>query len=92
MVHNEGILGAVMGTLRRLGLRVPEDISVAAICPEEMAVNQVVELTGVAVPAEQIGRAAVEMVLRQVDGDDTSETRLIAPRLAVRQSTAPPRS
>jgi DNA-binding LacI/PurR family transcriptional regulator len=92
VVHNEGILGAVLATLRRRGLRVPEDISVAAICPEDLAVNQGVELTGVAVPAEQIGRAAVEMVLRQVDGEDTAETRLIAPRLTVRQSTAPPRA
>jgi DNA-binding LacI/PurR family transcriptional regulator len=90
VVHNEGILGAVLATLRRQGLRVPEDISVAVICPEDLAVNQGVELTGVAVPAEQIGRAAVEMVLRQVDGEDTPETRLIAPRLTVRQSTAPP--
>jgi DNA-binding LacI/PurR family transcriptional regulator len=90
VVHNEGILGGVLATLRRQGLRVPEDISVVAIGPEEMALNQGVELTGVAVPAEQIGRAAVEMVLRQVDGEDTPETRLIAPRLTVRQSTAPP--
>jgi DNA-binding LacI/PurR family transcriptional regulator len=91
VVHNEGILGAVLATLRRKGLRVPEDISVVAICPEEMAENQGVELTGVAVPAEQIGRAAVEMVLRQLDGEDTPETRLIAPRLTVRESTGPPR-
>ncbi|GAA2372877.1 LacI family DNA-binding transcriptional regulator [Dactylosporangium salmoneum] len=88
VVHNEGILGAVLGTLRRLDLRVPEDISVVALCPEQTAVNQVVELTGVAVPAEQIGRAAVEMVLRQVDGDGTAQTRLIAPQLTLRQSTA----
>ncbi|MER7274062.1 LacI family DNA-binding transcriptional regulator [Dactylosporangium sp. NPDC000244] len=88
VVHNEGILGAVLGTLRRLDLRVPEDISVVALCPEQTAVNQVVELTGVAVPAEQIGRAAVEMVLRQVDGDGTAQTRLIAPELTIRQSTA----
>jgi DNA-binding LacI/PurR family transcriptional regulator len=92
VVHNEGVLGAVLATLRRRGLRVPEDISVAAICPEDQAENQGVQLTGVAVPAEQIGRAAVEMVLRQVDGEHISETRLIAPRLTVRQSTAPPRA
>lgn len=90
VVHNEGILGAVLGTLRRLDIRMPDDISVVGLCPEEAAVNQLVELTGVAVPAEQIGRAAVEMVLRRADPNDAPETRLIAPRLTVRQSTAPP--
>lgn len=89
IVHNEGILGAVLATLRRIGRRIPEDISVAALCPDDVALNLGVELTGVAVPAEQIGRAAVEMVLRQVDGHE-AETRLLAPRLTVRRSTAPP--
>lgn len=90
IVHNEAILGAVLSTLRRLGRRVPEDVSVVAICPEEMAVNHSVALTGVAVPAAQIGRIAVEMVLRRLEGEEESETRLLTPRFAVRESTASP--
>lgn len=89
LVHNEGVLGAVLATLRRMSRDVPGDVSVAAICPEDMALHQSIELTGVSVPAEQIGRAAVELVLRQIDGG-VAETRLIGPRLTVRSSTAPP--
>ncbi len=69
LVHNEAVLGAVLSTLRRLGRRVPDDISVVAICPDEMATNQSIPLTGVAVPADQMGRLAVEMVLSQLDGN-----------------------
>jgi len=90
VVHNEAVLGAVLATVRRHGRRVPEDVSVVAICPEEMALNQSVQLTGVAVPAMQIGRIAVELVLQRLQGQEEAETRLIAPRLAVRESTAPP--
>jgi DNA-binding LacI/PurR family transcriptional regulator len=90
VVHNEAVLPAVLSALRRHGRRVPEDVSVVAICPEEMALSQSVELTGVAVPAERIGRAAVDMVLGLLEGSESAETRLIAPQLAIRASTAPP--
>lgn len=90
LVHNEAVLGAVLSTLRRLGRRVPDDISVVAIGPDEMATNQSVPLTGVAVPADQMGRLAVEMVLSQLDGNPATGTHLVAPRLTIRESTAPP--
>jgi len=90
VVHNEALLPAVLSALRRQGRQVPEDVSIVAICPEEMALAQSVELTAVAVPAEQIGRTAVDMVLRLLESNEGSEVRLIAPQLVVRASTSPP--
>ena len=90
LVHNEAILGAVLSALRRMGRRVPEDISVVAVCPDEMALNQSVPLTGVAVPAEKLGRLAVDLVLAQLEGAPDAGTHLVAPQLTIRESTAPP--
>ena len=55
-----------------------------------MATNQSVPLTGVAVPADQMGRLAVEILLNQLDGDAATGTHLVAPRLTIRESSAPP--
>ncbi|MCU1636843.1 MAG: LacI family transcriptional regulator [Cryobacterium sp.] len=88
MVHNEAILGTVLAILERGGRRVPNDVSIVAVCPTDMAENQRVPLTHIPVPAALIGAAAVEMVIRQLDGDSSVEKRLIYPELTVRASTS----
>ena len=91
VVHNESILGEVLAVLANEGLRVPDDVSLVALCPSDLAVNQRVGLTSIAVPTDVIGAAAVDMVLGLVDGTAAAESRLIAPVLTVRSSTADPR-
>ncbi len=91
IVHNESILGDVLAVLADEGLRVPEDVSLVALCPSGLAVNQRVALTSIAVPTDEIGAAAVDMVLGLVDGTAHPESRLITPVLTVRSSTANPR-
>lgn len=74
---------------RRLGIRVPTDLSVVGIDDHEYA-----EMFGLTtleqIPREQ-GAAAVELLLRQIDDPDRppSIVRLHA-RLVMRTSTAPP--
>jgi DNA-binding LacI/PurR family transcriptional regulator len=91
VVHNESILGEVLAVLAIEGLRVPEDVSVVALCPSDLAVTQRVALTSIAVPTDDIGAAAVDMVLGLVDGTARAESRLITPVLTIRSSTANPR-
>jgi DNA-binding LacI/PurR family transcriptional regulator len=91
VVHNESILGEVLAVLADEGLRVPEDVSLVALCPPDLAVNQRVALTSIAVPTDDIGAAAVDMVLGLVDGTAHAESRLITPVLTIRSSTAGPR-
>ena len=88
VVHNEAILGTVLAVLERRSLRVPDDVSIVALCPTDLAVNQRVPLTSIDVAAQQVGEAAVEMVLRELTGEASAETRLVAPTLSVRASTA----
>ncbi|MEV6829485.1 LacI family DNA-binding transcriptional regulator [Amycolatopsis sp. NPDC051102] len=90
VVHNETALPAILAGLSRRGLRVPEDISLVAVCPESLTAHHPVELTTVAIPAREIGALAVETVIGQLDGVTAPGIRLLAPKLAARTSTAPP--
>ena len=92
VVHNEAVLPGLLSHLRARGLRVPEDISVVAVCPDSMAEQHSVALTTVAIPAEEVGSQAVEMTIRRLNGYETPEIRLLGPRLTRRASTAAPRS
>jgi len=88
VVHNEVALPAVIATLRERGRRVPDDISLVAVCPEDIALGQPLPLTSVDIPAHVIGRVAVEMAMARVEGEQPAETRLLRAVLTDRQSTA----
>jgi DNA-binding LacI/PurR family transcriptional regulator len=89
VVHNETILGPLLSELARRGKSVPEDISVLAVCPDDMAESQVLPLTSLAIPAAEIGELAVEMAMRQLNGVAHPEVRLLSPRITDRGSTRP---
>ena len=89
VVHNEAALPGVLGRLQERGLRVPEDVSVLALCPVTLAEAQPVPLTSIDIPATTIGRLAVDMAMSRVLGDGLAETRLLTPQVVERASTAP---
>jgi DNA-binding LacI/PurR family transcriptional regulator len=91
VVHNEVALPGVIATLRERGRSIPEDVSVVAVCPQDIAIGQPLPLTSVDIPADAIGRVAVEMAMARVAGEQPTETRLLAAVLTERLSTAPPR-
>ncbi|MFC8191789.1 LacI family DNA-binding transcriptional regulator [Cellulomonas sp. NPDC057328] len=88
VVHNEVALPWVVATLRDRGRHVPDDVSVVAVCPPDVATNQPLPLTSVDIPAHTIGKVAVEMAMARVEADEPAETRLLAPVLVERASTA----
>lgn len=89
VVHNEAVLPSMLSDLRHRGRRIPEDVSVVAVCPDSMAENHAVSLTTVAIPTDEVGELAVEMTIKQLAGSSAPETRLLSPRLTQRGSTAP---
>jgi len=91
VVHNEVALPGVIATLRDRGRVVPDDVSVVAVCPLDVAVGQPLPLTSVDIPAHAIGRVAVEMAVARIARDQPAETRLLTAVLTQRDSTAPPR-
>ncbi len=90
VVHNEAILGPLLSELAKRGKKVPQDISVLAVCPDDMAVSQAIPLTSVSVPTASVGELAVEMVMKRLDGVSAAEVRLLSPVLTDRGSTGHP--
>ncbi len=60
-----------------------------AICPDQVATQASVRLTSVAIPAQEMGRHAVEHLVAKLEGRGSDEVVLIAPELTVRTSTGP---
>jgi DNA-binding LacI/PurR family transcriptional regulator len=87
VVQNEAIISPLLSVLRTAGRSVPEDMSVVAICPDEVAERTAPHLTSVAIPAEDIGRRAVEMLTRRLADGASSEVVLLPPALTIRGST-----
>ncbi|MEJ2857845.1 MULTISPECIES: LacI family DNA-binding transcriptional regulator [unclassified Saccharothrix] len=94
VVQNEGAIGPLLSLLRLSGRTVPEDASVVALCPELLAEQYAPSLTAVTGPAQELGRVAVEHVMKRITAagrgqrpDD--ELVLLSPVLTVRESTGP---
>jgi DNA-binding LacI/PurR family transcriptional regulator len=87
VVHNEAAVEHVLGALRRVGRRVPDDMSIVAICPDEVAERATPQLTSVLVPAEELGTQAVNLLMRKLDGDRAPDSSLLPPHLTARAST-----
>ena len=68
VVHNEAAVNHVLTALADLGRSVPEDVSVVAICPDELAERARPALTSVLVPAEEVGRQAVTLLMGKIAG------------------------
>ena len=89
VVQNESAIAPLLSLLRQQGRAVPEDVSVVAICPEQVATQASVRLTSVAIPAQEMGRRAVELVMAQLNGQRTERVTLLPPELTVRASSGP---
>jgi DNA-binding LacI/PurR family transcriptional regulator len=89
VLHNEAATDHVLTALRQLGRRCPEDVSVIAICPDEVAVRATPQLTSVLIPAEEVGRGAVDLLMRKLDDAQVPDATLLPPQLTVRASTHP---
>jgi DNA-binding LacI/PurR family transcriptional regulator len=92
VVHNEGVRLAVVAALKEHGRQVPKQMSVVAICPDDMADTDAVAFTNIAIPAYELGSIAVDMVMRRLESVAPTETRLLSPVLTVRGSTTGPAS
>ncbi|MEU9912690.1 LacI family DNA-binding transcriptional regulator [Streptomyces sp. NPDC051001] len=89
VVHNEAILEPLIDAFEQLGLRVPADLSVTAICPDELAGTLRVPVTSVDLPSAEVGTRAVELLMKKLDHKTVPEATLLPPRMTERASTAP---
>jgi DNA-binding LacI/PurR family transcriptional regulator len=94
VIHNEAVLPMLLDALRAAGRRVPEDVSVVAIAPDDIAERTTPAVSAVDLPAAETGQRAVDLLMAKLAGRSDLSTTLLAPRLVVRASSgaAPPRS
>ncbi|MFR9797982.1 LacI family DNA-binding transcriptional regulator [Streptomyces sp. MS06] len=92
VVHNESVIQPLIAAFTAMGLRVPQDLSVIAICPDETAEQALVPITSVSIPSDEIGTRAVGLLMAKLVGRDAPETTVLPARLTPRSTTAPPGS
>jgi DNA-binding LacI/PurR family transcriptional regulator len=94
VVQNESAIGPLLTLLRTSGRTVPEDASVIALCQDQLAEQFAPRLTAVTGSAQELGRVAVEQIMRRLTaandgGRPADELVLLTPTLTVRDSTGP---
>jgi DNA-binding LacI/PurR family transcriptional regulator len=89
--NDQMALGLING-LVGMGRRVPHDVSVVGFDDVPEARFYLPPLTTVRQDFEQVGRVAVEALIRQIEGEPVERVAPLEARLIVRESTAPPAS
>jgi LacI family transcriptional regulator len=88
---NDNIAVGAIQAARARGLRVPEDLSVVGFDDVESATVVTPALTTVRQPLAEMGRTAVSLLNRLLEGQRFETLHVeLATRLVVRDSTAPP--
>lgn len=88
MCKAAGSSAYVLRTLEALGLKVPDDVSVAGFEGRER--TQELPVTSVTCSGAEIAREVVNSLMDQIGGRTAIKKALLAPQLTVRSSTAPP--
>ncbi|MCC3761751.1 LacI family DNA-binding transcriptional regulator [Glycomyces sp. TRM65418] len=89
---NDGTALGVYHAAAKLGVRIPEDLSVVGFDDLPKAKWTVPPLTTVRQPLKAMGAAAARMILALAAGEPLPQQRVeLATELVVRESTAPPR-
>ncbi|WP_262705080.1 MULTISPECIES: LacI family DNA-binding transcriptional regulator [Streptomyces] len=87
---NEAALGGLYRGLAHAGLHVPRDFSVTGVVASRWAETVTPQLTAADVPAAQMGRMAVELLVERLDHHDAPPRHhLLAPPISLRASTGP---
>lgn len=90
VANNEMMAGALYA-LKELGLSLPADVSLISFDDARWARYVDPPLTVVAQPLMEMGEAAAQLLLQQMQGREVPTSRVFTPTLIVRASTGRPR-
>lgn len=85
--NDQAAIGAIE-SLRKAGLRIPEDVSVVGFDGTEASDYARPRLTTIEVPLHEIGRVGMEVLIEQIGGGSQTHQRALPTRLKVGASTA----
>ena len=90
--YNDDVAAGLLESFARVGVRVPDDVSVVGWDDNALARLPHLDLTTVRQDAVEMSRLAVERSVERLRGDPVAKRELIlSPELVVRGSTAAPR-
>lgn len=88
-MNDEMAIGA-MQTLKNQGIRIPEDMSVTGFDDIAYAKYSDPSLTTISQPAEEMGKMAMDMLLKVIEGSPLSQRECVLPtEFIIRKSTGP---
>ncbi|GHH24680.1 LacI family DNA-binding transcriptional regulator [Streptomyces lanatus] len=87
VVHNDAALTPLLDAFEQQGLRVPDTLSLTAICPDDLAESIRIPVTSAALPTAEMGARAVHLLLRELSGERAPGSTLLAARVTERGST-----
>jgi DNA-binding LacI/PurR family transcriptional regulator len=88
--HSDEVALGAMRTIRRAGLRIPQDISIVGIDDHPLA--ELVDLTTVHQPVREQGVRSGQLLLALLRGEEADRSVTVPTHLVVRGSTSPPAS
>ncbi len=92
LASNDQVAVGVLQVLSRAGVRIPEDVSLTGYDDSRFASLSSVRLTTARQDPQEMGRKAVDAVVRRLGKPHAPpEMYVVRPTLVVRESTAPPR-
>ena len=84
-----GKVSPLIAAFQTMGLRVPDDLSVVAICPDETAEQAPLPISSVSIPSAEIGTRAVDLLMAKLaERDDVPETTTLPATLTHRATSA----
>ena len=86
--HSDEIAFGALRTVRRAGLRVPEDISIIGV--DDHPLSAQLDLTTIGQDVLHQGRLAAQLVVDSLAGETPTPSAVLPTRLVLRGSTAPP--
>jgi len=93
LAQNDDIAIGAMQALLEAGLRIPGDVSIIGFDGTDLGKYCLPHLTSVALPLEEIGAQAMQLLLQSINGEPVPFSTLELPtRLVLRDSTAKPRA
>ncbi len=88
-MNDEMAIGA-MQTLKNQGIKIPEDMSVTGFDDIAYAKYSDPSLTTISQPAEEMGKMAMDMLLKVIEGEPLSQRECVLPtEFIIRKSTGP---
>lgn len=88
-MNDEMAIGA-MQTLKNQGIRIPQDMSVTGFDDIAYAKYSDPSLTTISQPAEEMGKMAMDMLLKVIEGEPLSQRECVLPtEFIIRKSTGP---